>query len=143
MKKFNLRHLLASAVIGGLLFSTSAYAGAPSPQTVQGATTVDAAHAKKLWQDGAVFLDTRKQADWDAGHIPEAIHADRKNHAVYNQAAIEAQIPKSSAVVSYCNGEDCLRSSETAEDLVHWGYGKVYYFRDGFPAWKSAGNPLE
>ena len=127
---------------GFLAFSSFAIA-VDSPETVAGATTVDTAQAKVLWQDGASVIDSRKQSDWDAGHIPEALHLDRKNASVYNQAAVEAMIGKNDPVVSYCNGHSCLRSSKTAADLVQWGYTKVYYYRDGLPAWTSAGNPIE
>jgi hypothetical protein len=29
------------------------------------------------------------------------------------------------------------------EKALGWGYGQVYYFRDGYPAWKTAGLPVE
>ncbi len=116
---------------------------AVSPMTVAGATTVNAAEAKKLWESGAVFIDSRKQSDWEVGHIPEAVHLDRKNPAVYNPEAIAEAVAKDEPVVSYCNGARCLRSSQTAADLVKMGYQKVYYFRDGFPAWSDAGYPIE
>ncbi len=138
-----LQTTLKTALVASVLtLSTWAYA-ATSPMTVNGATTVNAAEAKQLWEDGAVFLDSRKETDWEAGHIPEAVHLDRKNPAVYNTDALNALAAKDEAIVSYCNGERCLRSSKTAEDLVKLGYQKVYYFRDGFPAWSDAGYPIE
>ena len=116
----------------------------PSPTSVPGATTVDTDQAKQLWLDGAGFLDPRKDADWNAGHIPEAVHLDIKDKTKYNQANVEKAFPdKSAPIVAYCNGHSCHRSSHAAADLVKWGYKKVYYYRDGFPAWKAAGNPVE
>ncbi len=116
----------------------------PSPKTVPGATTVDTAQAKQLWLDGAGFLDPRKDSDWNAGHIPEAVHLHLHNPAQYNRANVEKAFPdKNAPIVAYCNGHSCHRSSHAAADLVKWGYKKVYYYRDGFPAWKAAGNPVE
>jgi len=46
-------------------------------------------------------------------------------------------------IVIYCNGASCLRSSKACVKAVEWGYKKVYYYRDGFPAWKAAGHPVE
>ncbi len=134
--------LQTALVASALTFATWAQA-ATSPLTVPGATTVNAAEAKQLWEDGAIFLDSRKTADWEAGHIPEAVHLDRKNPDVYNSDALNDLAAKDEAIVSYCNGERCLRSAKTAEDLVKLGFKKVYYFRDGFPAWNDAGFPIE
>jgi rhodanese-related sulfurtransferase len=46
-------------------------------------------------------------------------------------------------VVFYCNGHACHRSSKASKLAVGWGWKKVYYYRDGFPAWKAANNPIE
>ena len=46
-------------------------------------------------------------------------------------------------VVFYCSGVRCPRSSAGATRAVAWGYKKIYYFREGFPAWKNAGYPVE
>jgi len=143
MMKTVLKVTLQSALVASVLtFATWAQA-ATSPMTVAGATTVNAAEAKQLWEGGAVFLDSRKTTDWEAGHIPEAVHLDRKNPAIYNSDSLNDLAEKDEAIVSYCNGERCLRSSKTAEDLVKLGFQKVYYFRDGFPAWNDAGYPIE
>ncbi len=138
-----LKSTLTTIVLSGVLSISTWVQAAVSPMTVEGATTVNAAEAKKLWEDGAIFLDTRKAADWEAGHIPEAIHMDRKNPAVYNTESLQKLAAKDEPIVSYCNGERCLRSSKTAADLVKLGYKNVYYFRDGFPAWNDAGYPIE
>jgi len=47
------------------------------------------------------------------------------------------------AIVIYCNGEDCLRSAKASKMAIGWGFTKIYYYRDGFPAWKKAGYPIE
>ena len=138
-----LKTTFTAALITSVLTFSSMVHAATSPMTVAGTTAVNAAEAKQLWEDGAVFLDSRKITDWEAGHIPEAIHLDRKNSAVYNSEALDQLAAKDEPIVSYCNGERCLRSFKTAEDLVKHGYQKVYYFRDGFPAWNDAGYPIE
>ena len=50
---------------------------------------------------------------------------------------------KDEAVVIYCNGEKCMRSSKACAQAVEWGFTNISYFRDGFPAWKAAGYPTE
>ena len=61
----------------------------------------------------------------------------------FNEQSLSAVVGKDEAVVFYCNGEKCLRSSEATQKAVDWGFTKVYYYRDGFPAWKDANNPVE
>lgn len=113
-----------------------------SPMTVNGAKTVDAAKAKALFDKKVVFVDSRNDKDWDAGRIPGALHMDIHKGSL-TQEALGVKVKKDQEVVMYCNGEKCLRSSEAAAQAVGWGYSKVYYFRDGFPAWQAAGYPAE
>lgn len=112
-----------------------------SPMAVDGATTVDTAKAKSLFDAGALFVDVRSDKDWAAGRIPDAVHIELKKK--FNETALTNEVKKDEPVVIYCNGESCLRSSQASIDAVKWGFTKVYYYRDGFPAWKAAGYPAE
>ncbi len=112
-----------------------------SPETVKGAATVDATKAKALFDKGAVFVDVRSDKDWQAGHIPGAVHLELTKN--YTAATLGAKARKDQDVVLYCNGTSCLRSSEAAEKAVGWGYTKVHYYRLGLPDWKTAGYPVE
>lgn len=124
-----------------LCFTSFAHASKISPMTVEGATTVDSAKAKALFDEEAIFLDVRKNSDWDAGRIPGALHIELKKKLT--DASMSAEVKKDEAVVIYCNGESCMRSSKASAMAVGWGFSKVYYYRDGFPAWKSANYPVE
>jgi len=112
-----------------------------SPETVPGATTVDSAQAKQLFDDGALFVDVRKTTDWDAGRIPDALHLDIKS--AFSKEALSAEAAANESIVIYCNGHSCLRSSDASKMAVAWGFSKIYYYRDGIPAWKNAGYPVE
>lgn len=112
-----------------------------SPETVKGAVTVNAQEAKKLFDQGVIFIDVRKDKDFAAGRIPDAIHIELKK--VFNEKSLGDVVKPDEPVVLYCNGHSCMRSSKAALKAVAWGYKKVYYFRDGFPAWKSSGYPVE
>jgi len=112
-----------------------------SPLTVEGATTIDATKARALFDSGALFVDVRSDKDWAAGRIPDAVHIELKK--VFNEATLSAEAAKTDVIVMYCNGESCLRSSQASAKAVGWGFTNIYYFRDGFPAWKAAGNPSE
>ncbi|CUH76526.1 Inner membrane protein YgaP [Tritonibacter multivorans] len=112
-----------------------------SPVSVAGASTVSVEEAYALFEQEAIFVDVRKPSDFDSGHIPEAVHLDLKS--TFNEGALAEVAQKTDAVVFYCNGWSCLRSSKASEQAVAWGYSNVYYFRDGMPGWDVAGLPVE
>lgn len=125
-----------------VIFSFASFAGDEvSAVTVDGATTVDAAQAKALFDEEVLFIDVRKDQDWDAGRIPGAVHLELKK--VLSKEALLEEMSADEKVVFYCNGEKCLRSSKAAAKAVEWGFSNVHYFRLGFPAWKAAGYPVE
>lgn len=123
------------------LCSTTAIAGDISPKTIEGATTVDTTKAKQLFDHGALFVDVRRDSDWDNGRMPDALHLELKK--VFSKESLSAEAKIDDPIVIYCNGEKCLRSSKATVLAVEWGFKKVYYYRDGFPAWKQASFPIE
>lgn len=112
-----------------------------SPQDVKGANSVSASQAKNLFDKGALFIDVRSNNDWAAGRIPDAVHLELKK--VFNEQAMSSEAAKDEDIVIYCNGESCLRSSKASKLAVSWGFSKIHYFRDGLPAWKKSGYPVE
>lgn len=112
-----------------------------SPTEVKGTQSVDAQKAKSLFDRGVLFVDVRNSKDWDAGRIPGAEHIDLNGKL--SEETLTKVAKKDQELVMYCNGPKCMRSSEASEKAVAWGYSKVYYFRDGFPAWQGAGFPVE
>jgi len=112
---------------------------AQSPTEVEGATTVDVATAKALFDRGVPFLDVRSDNSYDAGHIPGAAHLS----TALTESELAEVASKNQEVVIYCGGSNCHRSSSVCKRAVSWGWKKVYYFRDGYPGWKAAGYPSE
>jgi rhodanese-related sulfurtransferase len=119
-----------------------AQAAGVSPETISGATTVDGAKAKALFDKGVAFIDTRSDKDWNAGRIPGAKHIDVEKPG-FTEEALGKLAKKDLEVVMYCNGVSCPRSALATEKALSWGYKKVYYYRLGFPDWKAAGYPVE
>ncbi len=122
------------------IFSMQSFA-AISPYTINGSTSVDTIRAFELFESGAYFIDVRKDSDWDAGRIPGAIHLEL--HSNFHEIALSSEIKKDTPVIIYCNGENCTRSAKAAVKAISWGFTQVYYYRDGFPAWKKALMPIE
>ena len=139
-----MKTLNSAALIAVLLAVTAPLtlaADKVSPETVKGATTVDGAKAKALFDKGVVFIDVRNDKDFNAGRIPGAVHLDLSKN--FTEASLGAKAKKDQDLVLYCNGISCMRSSEASEKAVGWGYSKVSYYRLGFPDWKAAGYPVE
>ncbi len=138
--KLSISNLIMGLMLIGMTASVSA-STKESPAQIDGATTVDATKAKSMFDKGTLFVDVRKDKDFNAGRIPGAEHIELKK--VLSEATLGKVAKKGQAVVIYCNGPKCMRSSKASAKAVGWGFKKVYYFRDGFPAWKSAGYPTE
>lgn len=140
-----MKHVVFSTTIIMMLslaFAPGVHAGKKiSPKAISGAKTVNAMQAKKLFDKGVIFVDVRKDKDYAAGRVPDAVHIELKK--VYNENTLGEHVKKNQAVVIYCNGHKCTRSAKAAEKAVAWGYKKVYYYRDGFPSWKKSGFPVE
>lgn len=114
-------------------------AQADSPTEVEGATTVDVATAKALFDRGVPFLDVRSSNRYDAGHIPGAANLS----TALTESELAEVAGKDQEVVIYCGGSNCHRSSGVCKRAVSWGWKKVYYFRDGYPGWEAAGYTSE
>lgn len=112
-----------------------------SPEAIAGAETVNVDQAAALFDAGAIFVDVRKASDFDAGRVPGAVHLDVKS--AFTEATLSAAVAKDQEVVIYCNGHSCMRSSKASAQAVEWGFVKVRYLRDGYPAWEAAGLPVE
>lgn len=156
MTPFSAKSLLPVLTLAALIL-VSSLAGAvdlpikkggdyTSPETVPGATTIDAAKANELWKARAWFIDPRKPGEFDAGHIPGAINIEydpgSPNQALTAES-LEKEVPKNEPVVFYCNAEKCDRSSWGAALAAEWGWSEVYYFRGGYPDWVKAGYPIQ
>lgn len=104
-----------------------------APLEVRGATTVNAAQARQLYELGVLFIDVRPAREWSWGHVHGALHM-----ALDGRFADLAQPdwPRGLPMVLYCDSEVCPQGAEAARRAVGWGYQQVYYFRSGYFAWQ-------
>ena len=139
-------HASPLALFTLLLASTLPWAPAgagskSAPEEVAGATTIDTAEAKRLHDEGALFIDLRRQRERAEGTIPRSRYLELRR--VFNETQLKAASPEGRALVMFSDGLSCLRAAKGAERAVGWGYSKVYYYRGGFPAWKGMKLPVE
>jgi rhodanese-related sulfurtransferase len=94
----------------------------------------------KRQKEGQSFhlIDVREDNEWNAAHLPGAIHLGRG----IIERDIEKTIPDHNAeIVLYCGGG--YRSALAADNLQKMGYTNVISMDGGFRVWKESGYPLE
>jgi rhodanese-related sulfurtransferase len=142
----------AAAVVAVALAATgAAYAVEETPMDFPGGTMVTTDKAKALFDAGAVFIDARVPNEYAEEHIkgaknvlyketfPKVAKTDPAD--TFDPAKLPAD--KGTAMVFYCNGSPCWKGYKGAAEAVKAGYTKVNWYRDGIPAWKAAGYPVE
>lgn len=144
-----------ATVIGGAallaLSSVSASAIEETPHAIPGGTYVTTPQAKEQYDKGALFVDSRVAAEFAEQHVKGAVNVVYKEkHGRVSKIDPEDSIAmdklptdKDKAMVFYCNGSPCWRGYKAATAAIKAGYKKVYWYRDGLPAWKAAGHPIE
>ncbi len=94
---------------------------------------------KQLQDRGEPFylVDVREESEWNAGHLPSAIHLSKG----VIERDIERTIPDRSAeIVLYCGGG--YRSALAADNLQKMGYQNVVSMDGGYSGWHQAGFPV-
>jgi len=109
---------------------------------------VSTEEVRRILTDGsAIVLDSRKRAEYVAGHI-----AGAKNVAPPAEAPPAAYVEaiekllggdKSKALILYCNGQFCQASRTLADQLVAAGFTNVRRYQLGIPMWRALNGPIE
>lgn len=88
-------------------------------------TQIDQETAKEMmtWDDGHIILDVRRQDEYDAGHIPDAICIP--NESIETEP-LEELNDFDQVILVYCRSG--RRSKEAAQKLANMGYRNVYEF---------------
>lgn len=118
---------VAGYLAGGILSWHDA--GLPLATTEQ--ISVEELDARMREGDIGRIVDVRRPGEWEAGHIPDALHLPLNNLA--DEAAA---LPKSQPVAVICAGG--FRSSIASSILEQQGFTKVTNVVGGMAAWRSA-----
>ncbi len=140
---------LLIAALSGVAFAQGgsiyqATLGEPNQKTAE----VSTEEVGRILTDGsAIVLDTRKHAEYVAGHIPGARNVALSPDAPPAEylAAVERLVggDKNKALVLYCNGPFCQASRRLADQLVAVGFTNVRRYQLGIPIWRALGGPTE
>ena len=122
---------------GGTLALVLAALAYEASRARRGGESVGPMDAVRLMNQGALLLDVRSQAEFDAGHIREARHVPQDQLASSGEALKKY---KEKVVVACC--ESGLRSGAAARVLRTQGFTKVANLRGGLQAWRAENLPL-
>jgi rhodanese-related sulfurtransferase len=100
----------------------------------------DSVHALFRSQ-AAIFIDSRRTFEYDAGHIPGAMSLPVDEFDSY-KIQFEG-MPRTQAIVVYCDGMECNSSMTVATRLSALGFSNVRVFFGGWKEWIAAGHPVE
>lgn len=92
--------------------------------------------ADQVRQSGTTLLDVRSRAEWDAGHVPGAVHVP-----LGELAQRQAEVPTSGTVVVHC--QTGSRAAIAASLLQRLGKTNVVKMEGGYSGWQAAGQPVE
>lgn len=119
-----------------------ALARAEAPAAIDGAVSVSVDEARRLFDQGAVFIDVRDHQSWTDGHIDGAVNLNLET-SEFTVLQISADLDRSTPLVFYSDSPLTLQGAIASYMAGEWGYRKVYYFRDGYYAWISEDFPAE
>ena len=113
----------------------------PSKESFKEPKAINLKQAYELYKRNIFFIDARENADYQEGHIKNALNIPYYDFDNYKQ--LLEDIPKSSTIVTYCAGTDCDLSILLGEQLFESGYKRVYIFFGGWNDWLKANYPTE
>lgn len=92
---------------------------------------------RRLTDGAAVVLDVRPEPEYDAGHLPGAIHIplEELNERI-------GELPRDHQVIAYCRGRYCVLAHDAVRLLNAEGLDAVRA-SDGVLEWRVAGVPVE
>jgi rhodanese-related sulfurtransferase len=100
--------------------------------------TIDEYRRRAAAGEPIVLVDVREDREWDAGHLPNAVHIGKG----VIERDIEKAIPDPRAlIVCQCGGG--YRSALVCENLARMGYTNTYSLAGGFREWIARALPIE
>ena len=101
---------------------------------------LDAEQAQALMDKGATILDVREPSEFDAGHLPNAVHIPRGllEFMVGNHPALQ---DTSKTLVVYCKNGG--RSTLATDLLKRMGFHQAVMLAGGFDNWAGTVHKVE
>lgn len=127
-----------------MMFSSTLFAEQKphAPETIQDVTIVSAEEVIEmiLANPELTVIDSRKKTEYLKGHIEGSINILNTR---LSREELERIVPdKSKAILFYCNGTRCMRSSDSIKKAKTWGYQQLIWFRGGWKEWSDKRLPV-
>ncbi|MCI0531387.1 MAG: rhodanese-like domain-containing protein [candidate division Zixibacteria bacterium] len=114
----------------------------PSYTPEEDAPVISLAQAYAEFNTGqAIFLDSRKTEEYQAGHIPGALQLYLEEFDTQYEL-VKDRLPKDSQIIAYCGGDECELSLFVARNLKAEGYTNLKVFFGGWKEWQEAKLPV-
>ena len=127
-----------------LLFSMTALAEEKpyAPESIQDVVIVSAEQTIEmiLSRPELLVIDSRKKTEYLKGHIEGSINI--LNTQLEREDLERIAPDKTKAILFYCNGIRCLRSSDSIKKARGWGYSNLIWFRGGWKEWTDKRLPV-
>lgn len=98
--------------------------------------TLDEALAMRADHD-VVFVDVRPAEEYEAGHLPGAVHAPLDSVEDFAKT-----LPRDVVLAVYCRGPYCFLADEAAKKLAGQGR-KLFVLKEGVMEWRAAGRAID
>ena len=111
-------------------------AGMPDWKARGGQVSVSAAHIQKLIDEKAAYqlVDARPKRLAEKGMIPSAINI---SDSEFGKHADKLPADKTTPLIFYCGGMECVLSNQSAEKAMKLGYTNVLTYPPGYPEWET------
>jgi rhodanese-related sulfurtransferase len=115
-------------------------AGSPDWKAKGAQMSVSAAYIKKLIDEKQIYalIDARPKRVADKGMIPTAINIYDSD---FDKHVSKLPADKSTMLIYYCGGLECVLSDSSAEQAKKLGYTNVLTYPPGYPEWEKLNGP--
>ena len=106
------------------------------PDRITEPVLVDIEISKKLFKEGALFIDARDRAVYSEGHIENSINIpwESSDNEMINEKLLGIKYDRD--VVIYCSGGDCTLSLDLGDYIFdELSFENVFIFEGGYPLW--------
>ncbi len=113
-----------------------------APEAIEGVVILTAEDAIEmiLENPNMPIIDSRKKLEYVKGHIEGSVSLLDTG---MTERDLKNIVPnKKSAILFYCNGVRCLRSSNAIVKAQAWGYSNLFWIRGGWKEWSEKRLPV-
>ena len=113
-----------------------------APEAIEGVVILTAETAIEMILDhpDMAIIDSRKKLEYVKGHIEGAVSL--LDTEMTEQDLKNIVTDKGRAILFYCNGVRCLRSSNAIAKTQAWGYNNLFWIRGGWKEWSEKRLPV-